>query len=74
LNLIRKVLNGLGKAKAHSLLKKVLLEKNRNFGSLILEEKIICWNCNAEIIQYDHDGYKGTIGRYPICGVDFPLE
>ena len=37
-------------------------------------EKIICWNCNAEIIQYYNQNYKGKRGRCPICGVDFPLE
>lgn len=39
-----------------------------------ISEKIICWSCNSEIVQYDHDGYKGKRGRCPICGVDFPLE
>ncbi len=48
--------------------------KKQKFQVSVLAEKIICWNCNSEIIQYDHDGYKGKRGRCPICGVDFPLE
>jgi len=37
-------------------------------------EKIICWNCTAEIVQYYDKSYKGRRARCPICGVDFPLE
>jgi len=37
-------------------------------------EKIMCWNCTAEIVQYYDEGYKGKRARCPICGVDFPLE
>ena len=48
--------------------------KKQKFQVSALTEKIICSNCNSEIIQYDHDGYKGKRGRCPICGVDFPLE
>ena len=39
-----------------------------------VEEKIECWNCNAQIITYHDIGYNGKRGRCPICGVDFPLE
>ncbi len=42
--------------------------------SLMEAEKIICWNCSAEIVQYYNEGYKGKRARCPICGVDFPLE
>ncbi len=35
---------------------------------------ISCDNCNADITEYYHDGYKGKRGKYPTCGVDFPLE
>ena len=37
-------------------------------------EKIHCDNCNAEIVQYHHNGYKGKRGHCPICKTDFPLE
>lgn len=37
-------------------------------------EKINCNNCNAEIIQYYNEGYKGKRGKCPICRVDFPLD
>jgi len=37
-------------------------------------DRIICWNCKAEINRYYNEGYKGKRGRCPICGVDFPLE
>ena len=39
-----------------------------------IEDKIECWNCNAQIITYHDVGYNGKRGRCPICGVDFPLE
>ncbi len=39
-----------------------------------IEDKIECWNCNANIITYHDVGYNGKRGRCPICGVDFPLE
>jgi len=41
---------------------------------LLTVEKIVCWNCSAEIVQYFNENYKGKRGRCPICGVDFPLE
>ena len=41
---------------------------------MALIEKIICWNCTAEIIQYYSEKYKGKRARCPICGVDLPLE
>lgn len=37
-------------------------------------EKIICIDCEIEIIQYYSHNYKGDRGRCPICKVDFPLE
>ncbi len=42
--------------------------------SIVEVEKIMCWNCTAEIVQYYNEGYKGKRARCPICGVDFPLE
>jgi len=39
-----------------------------------IEEKIICWNCSAKIVQYYNEDYKGKRGRCPVCDVDFPLE
>jgi len=36
--------------------------------------KIICWNCTAEIIEYDSIKYHGKRAKCPICGVDFPLD
>ena len=41
---------------------------------LLSIEKINCWSCGAEIIQYYHDGYRGQRGKCPVCKVDFPLE
>jgi hypothetical protein len=44
-------------------------------GNISVEvEKIICWNCSAEIVPYYNEVYKGKRGRCPICGVDFPLD
>jgi hypothetical protein len=37
-------------------------------------KKIICWNCNVEIIQYFDIKYKGERGVCPVCGANFPLE
>jgi hypothetical protein len=37
-------------------------------------KKIICWNCDVEIIQYFDIKYKGERGQCPVCGVNFPLE
>jgi len=37
-------------------------------------KKIICWNCNVEVIQYFDIKYKGERGVCPVCGVNFPLE
>ena len=44
--------------------------------AILLDEvkKIRCWNCNAEILQYYDEKYKGKRGRCPICGVNFPLD
>ena len=36
--------------------------------------KIICFNCNLEITVYYHEGYKGSRGKCPKCGVEFPLD
>jgi len=40
----------------------------------MVDSKITCHNCNIEITEYYHDGYKGNRGKCPNCGVDFPLE
>ena len=37
-------------------------------------KKIICWNCDSEIIQYFSEKYNGKRGKCPICKVDFPLD
>jgi len=37
-------------------------------------QKIECWNCGAEIIEYYDENYKGRRGRCPVCGVNFPLD
>jgi len=37
-------------------------------------DRIICWNCKAEVNKHYNDAYKGKRGRCPVCGVDFPLE
>ncbi len=36
--------------------------------------KISCVNCDADITEYHHDGYKGKRGKCSKCGIDFPLE
>ncbi len=36
--------------------------------------KILCSNCNVEVVQYYDDAYKGRRAKCPICGVSFPLE
>lgn len=36
--------------------------------------KTLCWFCGVDIVVYYHKGYRGTRGRCPKCGVDFPLE
>ena len=38
------------------------------------KSKIICIHCSVEITEYFHKGYKGTRGKCPECGADFPLE
>jgi len=37
-------------------------------------KKIICWNCDVEIVQYFDLKYKGGRAQCPVCGVNFPLE
>lgn len=37
-------------------------------------QKIECWNCGSEIIQYYDETYKGNRGRCSVCGVNFPLD
>ncbi len=37
-------------------------------------EKILCFNCNVEIIEYYNEQYKGYRGTCPICKTDFPLD
>ena len=38
------------------------------------EEKMVCQDCDADIIEYYSEKYKGKRGKCPICGMDFPLE
>ena len=37
-------------------------------------EKILCINCNVEIIEYYNEKYNGSRGKCPICKTDFPLD
>ncbi len=37
-------------------------------------EKIICIDCEIEIIQYYGPNYKGYRGKCSVCKIDFPLE
>ena len=36
--------------------------------------KIICNNCDMEITEYFHEGYKGKRGKCSKYGADVPLE
>ena len=36
--------------------------------------EIECLLCKGIIVVYYHYGYRGTRGRCPVCGVEFPLE
>ncbi|MGQ0771426.1 MAG: hypothetical protein ACT4NT_01445 [Nitrososphaerota archaeon] len=36
--------------------------------------KIICSNCNVEVVQYYDDAYGGKRAKCPVCDVSFPLE
>ena len=40
----------------------------------MVKSVITCTNCNERINEYYDEGYKGTRGKCPRCGVDFPLE
>ncbi len=40
----------------------------------MVDSKIICNNCDMEITEYFHEGYKGKRGKCLRCGADFPLE
>ena len=37
-------------------------------------QKILCVNCDVEIIEYYNEGYNGIRGKCPICKTDFPLD
>ena len=36
--------------------------------------KMICWNCNTELVQYYNIHYEGRRAKCTICQVDFPLD
>jgi len=36
--------------------------------------KILCINCNIEIIVYYNENYNGYRGKCPNCKIDFPLD
>jgi len=36
--------------------------------------KMACNDCNSDLVEYYHDGYKGKRGKCPVCKIDFPLE
>ncbi len=36
--------------------------------------KILCDNCNSEIIEYYDEQYGGNRGKCETCKIDFPLE
>jgi hypothetical protein len=38
------------------------------------KSKILCSNCNNEIVEYYDEGYKGNRGKCVLCKIDFPLE
>jgi len=38
------------------------------------ESKILCNNCNNEIVQYFDAKYSGNRGKCTTCKIDFPLE
>ena len=38
------------------------------------KSKIVCYNCNNEIVEYYDDRYKGARGKCLLCKIDFPLE
>ena len=40
----------------------------------MVKSKILCDNCNTQIIEYYDDGYKGNRGKCTLCEIDFPLE
>jgi len=33
-----------------------------------------CNDCDGEIVEYFHEGYKGKRGKCLHCGHEFPLE
>lgn len=45
-----------------------------SFDDEILHQKILCFVCKIEIIEYYEEKYKGNRGRCPTCKIDFPLE
>jgi hypothetical protein len=37
-------------------------------------QKILCYNCDVEIVEYYNEHYKGYRGKCTICKIDFPLD
>ena len=44
------------------------------FGNYIMPEKMTCWSCGKDIIEYFHKNYENIRGKCPICNVKFPLD
>nr|AIE98457.1 hypothetical protein [uncultured marine thaumarchaeote KM3_05_H05] len=40
----------------------------------MVESKLLCYNCNSEIVEYYDEHYKGNRGKCTHCKIDFPLE
>ena len=39
-----------------------------------IKEKIPCWECGNDIVQYFEKKYSGLRGKCLVCKIDFPLE
>ncbi len=39
-----------------------------------IKEKIPCWECGTDIVQYFEKKYSGMRGKCLVCEIDFPLE
>ncbi|WP_255430789.1 hypothetical protein [Candidatus Nitrosopumilus sp. SW] len=38
------------------------------------DSSFTCNDCEGEIVEYYHDGYRGKRGKCAQCGQEFPLE
>jgi len=37
-------------------------------------EKMICWHCNIELVEYYNEHYQGKRAKCTMCKIDFPLD